>query len=50
MTGERARKGTLLNSGTPSPNLWDLPLSRQNECSTLEALERRIGVRRDKPA
>jgi hypothetical protein len=41
------RKGALLNSGTPSPNPWDLTLSRQNVCSTLKALERRIGLRRD---
>jgi hypothetical protein len=23
-------KGALLDSGTPSPNPWDFPLSRQN--------------------
>src|SRR5450756_865734 len=34
-------------SGTPSPNPWDLSLSRQNVCSTLKELERRIGLRRD---
>jgi len=42
-----ARTGALLNSGTPSPNPWDLTHSRQNVCSTLKALERRIGLRRD---
>jgi hypothetical protein len=41
------RKGALLESGTPSPNPWDLPLSRQNVRSTLKAPERRIGLRRD---
>ncbi len=40
-------KGPLLESGTLSPNPWDLSLSRQNGCSTLKALERRIGLRRD---
>src|SRR5579863_1662053 len=44
-----ARRRALLNSGTPSPNPWDLSLSRQNGCFTLEALERRIGLRRDAP-
>ena len=47
MTGQTKRKGALLNSGTPSPNPWDLSLSRQNVCSTMKALERRIGLRRD---
>jgi len=47
MTGLTIRKGALLNSGTPSPNPWDLAHSRQNGCSTLKALERRIGLRRD---
>jgi hypothetical protein len=47
MTGQTIRNGALLNSGTPSPNPWDLPPSRQNGCSTMEALERRIGLRRD---
>ena len=48
MTGPtNQRKGALLNSGTPSPNPWDLTLSRLNVCSTLKALERRIGLRRD---
>ncbi len=47
MTGQTKRKGALLNSGTLSPNPWDLSLSRQNGCSTLKALERRIGLRRD---
>ena len=35
------------DSGTPSPNPWDLPLSRQNGWIKLETLERRIGLRRD---
>ena len=48
MTGStNIRKTALLNSGTPSPNPWDLSLSRQNDCSTLKALERRPGLRRD---
>jgi hypothetical protein len=47
MTGQTLRKGALLDSGTPSPNPWDLSLSRQNVCSTMKALERRIGLRRD---
>src|SRR5664279_3172143 len=47
MTGRTLRKGALLDSGTPSPNPWDLSLSRQNVCSTRKALERRIGLRRD---
>ena len=29
-------KGALLDSGTPSPNPWDLALSRQNVWSKLE--------------
>jgi len=37
----------LLDSGTPSPNPWDLPLSRQNDWLKLKTLERRIGLRRD---
>src|SRR5271166_6727961 len=40
-------KGALLDSGTPSPNPWDLSLSRQNGCFTLKALARRVGLRRD---
>jgi hypothetical protein len=47
MTGQTLRKGALLDSGTPSPNPWDLSLSRQNVCSTMKALEPRIGLRRD---
>jgi hypothetical protein len=47
MTGQTIRKGALLNSGTPSPNPWDLALWGQNGCFTLEGLERRIGLRRD---
>ena len=35
------------NSGTLSPNPWDLALSRQNNCSKLETLEQRIRLRRD---
>ena len=50
---EEAESGTVPRgmpapaSGTPSPNPWDLSLSRQNVCSTLKELERRIGLRRD---
>src|SRR5674476_1616984 len=50
---EEAESGTVPKgmpapaSGTPSPNPWDLSLSRQNVCFTLKALERRIGLRRD---
>src|ERR1039458_2973189 len=47
MIGRTTRNGALLDSGTPSPNPWDLPLSRQNDWITLETLERRIGLRRD---
>src|SRR5450755_2114355 len=47
MTSSPIRKGALLDSGTPSPNPWDLTLWGQNSCSTLEVLERRIGLRRD---
>ena len=36
-----------MNSGTLSPNPWDLTLSRQNGWLTLEELERRTGLRRD---
>ena len=38
------RKAALLDSGTLSPNPWDLTLSRQNICTTLKALERRVGL------
>ena len=38
---------SFFESGTPSPNPWDLTLSCQNVCSRLERLERRIGLRRD---
>src|ERR1035437_654571 len=48
---EESESGTVPRgmpaSGTPSPNPWDLSLSRQNVCSTLKELERRIGLRRD---
>src|ERR1035437_7065756 len=50
---EEAESGTVPRgmpapaSVTPSPNPWDLSLSRQNVCSTLKELERRIGLRRD---
>src|ERR1019366_9508527 len=50
---EEAESGTVPRdmpapaSGTPSPNPWDLSLSRQNVCSTLKELERKIGLRRD---
>src|ERR1035437_2791209 len=47
MIGRPTRNGALPDSGTPSPNPWDLPLSRQNDWITLETLERRIGLRRD---
>ena len=47
MTWQITRKRTLLNSGTLSPNPWDLSLWGQNVCSTLKALERRIGLRKD---
>jgi hypothetical protein len=47
MTGQTVRKGALMKSGTPSPDPWDLSLSRQNDCFKLEVLERRIGLRRD---
>ena len=40
-------KRALPDSGTLSPNPWDLSLWRQNVCFTLKALERRIGLRRD---
>ncbi len=30
MTEQSIRNGALLNSGTPSPNPWDLTLSGQN--------------------
>ena len=39
-------KRALPDSGTLSPNPWDLSLWRQNVCFTLKALER-IGLRRD---
>jgi len=39
--------GALLDSGTLSPDPWDLTHSRQNGCFTLKALARRIGLRRD---
>src|ERR1700680_4393704 len=47
MTSGSKMKLTLLNSWTLSPNPWDLAHSRQNVCLTLEALERRTGLRRD---
>src|ERR1035438_7886040 len=40
------RKKALIDSGTLSPNPWDLPLSGQNGWPTLKALERRTGLRR----
>lgn len=46
-TEQVIRKGALLDSGTPSPNPWDLSLSRQNDCFTLRALARKIRLRRD---
>jgi hypothetical protein len=47
MVGQAKGSEPCLTSGTPSPNPWDLSLSRQNVCFTLEALERRIELRRD---
>ncbi len=47
MTRQAIRKQALINSGTLSPNPWDLTLSRQNGCSKLKALERRTELRRD---
>jgi len=37
----------LVESGTLSPNPWDLSLWGQNGWITLMVLERRIGLRRD---
>ena len=37
----------MFDSGTPSPNPWDLAPWGQNGWNTMEALERRIGQRRD---
>ena len=39
--------GALMDSGTLSPDPWDLTHSRQNGCFTLKALARRIRLRRD---
>src|SRR5438045_3235012 len=36
MSGKATRKGALLNSGTLSPNPWDLTLSGQNVRPKLE--------------
>jgi hypothetical protein len=36
MSGKATRKGALLNSGTLSPNPWDLTLSGQNVWPKLE--------------
>jgi len=36
MSGKATRKEALLNSGTLSPNLWDLTLSGQNVWPKLE--------------
>src|ERR1017187_3392064 len=48
MSGSTKRRKIASNeSGTLSPNPWDLTLSRQNVWCTVEALERRIGLRRD---
>src|SRR5712691_2823952 len=46
MTRQKGKRASL-DSGTPSPNPWDFPLSRQNGCFILKALARRIGLRRD---
>src|ERR1700674_249989 len=43
----KIRKKALTDSGTLSPNPWDLTLSGQNGCPTLKALERRTRLRRD---
>jgi hypothetical protein len=45
--GRSIRNLSLMNSGTLSPNPWDLTPWGPNDCSTLKALERRIGLRRD---
>lgn len=37
MTGQTVRKGALMKSGTPSPDPWDLSLSRQNDISACGA-------------
>jgi hypothetical protein len=37
----------IVQSGTPSPNLWGLSLSRQNSCFTLRTLARKTRLRRD---
>jgi hypothetical protein len=47
LVGQAKGSEPYLISGTPSPNPWDLSLSRQNVCFTLKALERRIRLRRD---
>jgi hypothetical protein len=36
MAATALRNGAVLNSGTPSPNPWDLTLSRQNVWNKLE--------------
>lgn len=46
------RAGQIWNTsvdelGDLSPNPWDLSLSRQNGCLTLETLEQRTGLPRD---
>jgi len=41
------KEGSVARLGDSVPNPWDLSLSRQNVCSTMKALERRIGLRRD---
>ncbi len=43
------RKKTWLNSGTLSPNPWDLTLLGRNVRSYNQEFERRIGLRRDAP-
>jgi hypothetical protein len=49
MKRQRANQseGGMFDSGTPSPNLWDLTPSGQNGWNTMEALDRRIEQRRD---
>ena len=50
MAGTSFKERSVFSSGTPSPNPWDLSLSRQNVRFTLETLERRTGLRRDASA
>jgi hypothetical protein len=47
MIRRKGKGGALLDSGTLSPDPWDLSHSRQNGCITLKAIARRTGLRRD---